>query len=528
MTTKRTRSSQVEEIRQAAEADLLDFIRLVNPKQLLGLVHEEICRWWTREGAKSHQLLLVPRGHQKSRLMAYRCAWWITKYPDTTILYMSATSDLAVKQLKFIKDILTSKIYRRYWPEMVHPDEAKRERWTYEEIAVDHPRRKEELVRDPTIKAAGLTTNTTGFHFKVVAMDDIVTGENAYTNDGREKASTQCSHIASVAEADALRWVTGTRYHPKDQYGRFLAQMEQVFNDETGEIVGQEPVYEMFQREVEDRGDGTGEFLWPRQQRRDGQWFGFDAKILARKRAEYDDKTQYRAQYYNDPHDDDAAPIKREMFRYYNKSMLNRVHGYWYHGSQRLAVFAAMDLSYATTSRADWTTIAVVGVTGDRDYLVLDIDRFRTSQTRDYFNHLLEMHQTWGFGKVRIEVTAAQQVIVDTLRREFLRPADVALSIDDYRPARTDGAKEERILAVLKPRYENGQMYHYESGNCQILEEELSRKNPAHDDVKDALANAVSIAVAPTAFGSRMAGRDIGGQRDNVVYHPRFGGVAFR
>jgi hypothetical protein len=40
-------------------------------------------------------------------------------------------------------------------------------------------------------------------------------------------------------------------------------------------------------RSVEENGDGTGEFLWPRQQRRDGKWFGFDAKILAKKRGQY-------------------------------------------------------------------------------------------------------------------------------------------------------------------------------------------------------------------------------------------------
>jgi len=81
----------LQQIREAAEADLLFFIKLVAPLRLLGAVHEEVIRWWTNEEAKDNQLLLLPRGHQKSQLLAYRVAWQITRDPSTTILYISAT-----------------------------------------------------------------------------------------------------------------------------------------------------------------------------------------------------------------------------------------------------------------------------------------------------------------------------------------------------------------------------------------------------------------------------------------------------
>ncbi len=107
-------SDKLTAIREAAEADLSTFIKLVNPRQVMGSVHDRVCRWWDRPGHKNHQLLLMPRDHQKSRLIAYRCAHRITIQPDVRILYLSSTSGLAEKQLKFIKDILTSPIYRRY------------------------------------------------------------------------------------------------------------------------------------------------------------------------------------------------------------------------------------------------------------------------------------------------------------------------------------------------------------------------------------------------------------------------------
>ena len=151
--TQETDKTKTDMIREAAEADLATFIRLIAPKNVMGSVHEELCAWWTREDASSHQIVMLPRDHGKSRYIGFRAAWHITKHPDCRILYVSATANLAEKQLKFIKDILTSDIHRRYWPEMVHPEEGKRERWTVTEISVDHPLRKEEGIRDPTVFA---------------------------------------------------------------------------------------------------------------------------------------------------------------------------------------------------------------------------------------------------------------------------------------------------------------------------------------------------------------------------------------
>ena len=51
------------EIREAAEADLLFFIKLIAPEQVLGSFHEEAIKWGYRPVAKSHQLLLFPRDH---------------------------------------------------------------------------------------------------------------------------------------------------------------------------------------------------------------------------------------------------------------------------------------------------------------------------------------------------------------------------------------------------------------------------------------------------------------------------------
>ena len=510
------RSEELDQIREAAENDLLFFIKLVSPKRVFGSVHEEVIRWWTKEDAKHNQLLLLPRAHQKSQLLAYRAAWWITKHPDTTILYVSATAALAEKQLSAIKNILESKIYRRYWPEMVNAEEGKREKWSIGEICVDHPKRKQEGIRDSTVMVAGLTTNTTGFHADVVCLDDVVVPANAYTEDGRDKVAAAYSQFASIENPDAFEWVVGTRYHPKDLYQTLMEMTEAVF-DEEGDLEEEVNVYEVFQREVET----DGEFLWPRQMREDGKYFGFDNRTLARIKSKYIDTTQYFAQYYNNPNDAANAPIDRSKFQYYEKSHLKCIEGDWYIHEKKLNVFAAIDFAFSRSKKADSTAIAVIGIDSENSIFVLDIDRFKTDRIVEYFEHLFELHNKWGFRKMRAEVTVAQQAIVRELKEAYIKPRGLYLSIDEHRPQRQDGNKEERIAAILEPKYDNLQVWHYKGGNSQILEEELVQRRPPHDDIKDALANAIEIAVPPRKYRNEST-------PSNVIYHGRFGGVAFR
>ena len=495
----------VDEIRIAAEQDLLTFIRLVAPDQVLGSCHEELISWWTRPEAKSHQLVLFPRDHQKSRLVAYRVAWELTKDPTLRVLYISATANLAEKQLGFIKGILTSDTYRRYWPLHVTKEEGKRSKWTNSEIALDHPLRKQANVRDPSVFTGGLTTGLTGMHCDIAVMDDVVVYENAYTGEGRERVKSQYSLLSSIEGAEAREWVVGTRYHPKDLYGELLDMVQTIY-DESGNSIGEEPIYEVMSKEVEDRGDGTGEFLWPRQKRKDGKWFGFDIAILSKKRGQYLDKAQYRAQYYNDPSDPENIPVAIDKIPYYERKFVKVQEGRVYYKDKRLNVYASIDFAFSLREKADFTAIVVVGIDSDGFIYVLDIDRFKTDRISDYFQHILQLSNKWSFRKLRAEVTVAQGAIVKQLK-DMIRENGLSIIIDEFRPQK--GTKEERIAAILEPRYDNGTIHHYRGGNCQILEEELVSRNPAHDDVKDALAAVIDICVKPM--------RNISKQRTNTI-----------
>lgn len=510
-----------DERRIAAETSFVSFIELVQPKRWLGSIHREVCEWWSSSNANDYCLLLLPRDHMKSALAALFTAWMITKDPTIKVLYISSTSNLAIKQLKFIKDILTSSIYRQYWPEMVNKEEAKREKWTEREISVDHPLRKEAYIRDPTVFTAGLTTNIVGMHADLIVMDDVVVQNNANTETNRDKVLEQYGYLSSIGHIGSRRLVVGTRYHPNDLYST-LRDLEINDYDEFGNSINTRPLYDFREWPVENVGDGTGEFIWPRSKAPDGKWYGFDSQTLAVKRSEYSgNPVQFRAQYYNDPNDIDSTPIKRDYFQYYNQDRIVRKDYKWYYEREPLNVVAAVDFAFSLGKGSDYTAIVVVGVDGKGNYYVLDIDRFRSDTPSEYFKRIIKLYEKWGFRKIRAEVTVAQIALIRDFQENYIRKYALSLTVDEFRPVRWQGVKEERILSVLEPKYQNRQIWHYTGGNCQILEEELIFTNPAHDDVKDALAAAIDFAVAPL-----NTYRIIKETQNVFNYHQRFGGVA--
>ena len=509
-------------IREAAENSLEAFIRLVAPYRVLGQVHLDVIEFWENPQRKQHQLLLLPRDHAKSAMVGFRSAQAIVKQPDERILYISSTANLAEKQLKFIKDILTSDAVRKYWPELVNPEEGQREKWASTEIIIDHPLRKLEGVRDSTVFTGGLTTSLTGLHCSIAVLDDVVVKENAQTREGRNNVKAQYSLLSSIEGSDSEEWVVGTRYHPKDLYND-MKEMEEEIYDDKGDVVATLPIYEIFERPVEDRGDGGGNFLWPRQQREDGKWFGFNQKILARKRAQYMDKMQFRAQYYNDPNDPEGAKIREEHFQYYERDNLKLINGNWHYGDRRINIGASIDFAFSTKAKADYTALIVTGMDYERNVYVLDIARFKTEDIREYFQEIVKMKARWDFNKIRMEVTAGQKAIVKSLKMDYIRPSGMILSVEEFNPRTQGGNKEERIAATLEPLYQSHKVFHYDAPIVRALESELVSAAPPHDDIKDAMACCVDMLIAPhnKNYGQTLKKK----QEEQLEFNSRFGGI---
>ena len=506
--------SKVDQLRQAALDSFSVFARLVGPNRSYGLCHEEAMFFLTKPDMKNDQLLLYPRAHLKSHLIAIWVAWWITKHPDTTVLYVSATEDLAISQLYAIKSVLESDVYRRFWPEMIHEEEAKRAEWSARNIKIDHPMRKQLGVRDRTVAARSIGSNTTGLHADVIVFDDIVVPDNAYTEEGRKKVAASYSQFSSVANPNAITKIVGTRYHGKDIYESLIEMTSEQFDAE-GNVVGEERVFEVLSRQVEE----DGEFLWPREVNpRTGKSYGFDNIQLAKIRAKYfnmNERAQYYAQYYNNPNSPDDNRLGAEQFQYYDRKHLQFNNGVWTYNGKPLNITAAGDLAYTTSERSDYTAFAVVGKTSDGFAYILDLVQFKTSKYQVYYDELIALWRKWGFKKCRIETNAGAGLVVQYIKDE-LRKEGAYLSLEGKESRKE---KIERSAAILEPLYASGSVFHYRGGHMSEYEEQIILSRPAHDDLKDAVSAAPEINVAPS---QRMG--DLTGRGSNIVTHQRFGG----
>jgi phage terminase large subunit-like protein len=194
------------------------------------------------------------------------------------------------------------------------------------------------------------------------------------------------------------------------------------------------------------------------------------------------------------------------------------VSGNWYFKETRLNVYAGVDFAFSLSKKSDYTAIVVIGIDSSNDVYVLDIDRFKSDKISEYYERLVGMYNKWQFKKLRAEVTTAQQVIVNDLKQRF-KEGGISLKIDEYRPNRNQGSKEERIAAVLEPRYQQQAIWHYRGGYIPVLEDEILLARPAHDDIVDTLASIVEIAQKPRERVEKVTSTPV-----SASFNKRFGG----
>ena len=523
------------ELRKHFENDLFAFAKYVNPNYVYGDIHETVFRWLSdsKSGTISeddlNDLLLLPRAHLKSHCIATWCVWMITKQPWTSIVYTSANEDLAKVQVYAIKGMLQSDNYRKLWPEMTHPEEGKRDLWTNWAINVDHPMRKKMGTRDFTIVVKTIKSTNAGLHCDILVFDDVVTDQNAYTEVGRQEVRIGVSSFIGVKNPGAITKAVGTRYHPRDIYDNFINAKEPILDDE-GEIIGERDLWRVAQAVTEDSGFGNGNFLWPRTRSAvTGLWYGFNANVLAKKKAEYISMgrvAQFWAQYYNEPNDPGNDRVKTE-FEYFNPKLLQRKGFKWYYDGKLLNIFAGMDIAFTDdtgSSRADYSALAVIGVDCEGFIYILHVSQYRTEDYNVHYNNIINLYDKYRWKKIKIETNNGGKLVEREIRKE-LRRNGRTMRIIGKAKTKHDGAKLERYELILEPRYTSGYVLHYKGGDMTEYEEQVRKTRPKHDDMKDAVTTALEEIELPP---QGMVGSNINNVTQVVVADSKYGGRRLR
>lgn len=165
-------------------------------------------------------LLLWPRGHGKTTSMILYILWLIGKYPDIHINIISKTATLAESILTAIMTYIESDTkYHQVFPD-VKPSKRK---WTNQQLIIQ----RDEISKNPTLKATGLMGPITGGRNDLIICDDIIDEENIRTHLQIEKVSTWFNKILIPT---LYPWggiiVIGTRWSYADIYAELLEKWQ--------------------------------------------------------------------------------------------------------------------------------------------------------------------------------------------------------------------------------------------------------------------------------------------------------------
>lgn len=523
--------TQQEKLRTMVCNDIWAYAQYMLPYFAFGDIHEKVFKEMGDPQRKENMpnlLSLIPRDHLKSVMAATYCTWRIARNPAYTILYITADDDLGKLQMTFMQNIFESDRFRYLFPDHFDPEMGRRSMWRSQAVCTDHQLRKDKNIRDETIACKTIKSGKTGRHPDEIVYDDLVVRENAYTEVGREDVRIGAAAASSLIKSDGLMTAVGTTYHLADQYALWKGAKYEVYDDE-GAFVEERALWSVIERQVENAGDGSGTYLWPRtiSPSGDGEWYGWDRKAISRKKAEYTlngELTQFFAQYYMEPNDPGSHRVSSDDFRYAEPKLLEFHDGKWFYAGRLLNIMATMDTAITDASNAnairnDYTAIMVVGLCTEGYYYVLAMNQFQTDERTVYYKELLDLWKKWMFKRIYIEMEAAGKVVADNIK-ESLRLDGYTLVVEGSNAPRGI-AKHERHASVTIPRYEQNIVHHFKGGYTNELEEQVQKPRPKHDDLLDCITMAIEKLKKPQARGQWTRNRASG---DVIVASSRFGG----
>ena len=411
--------------------------------------HKEVCAW-AQNIITSYKtgLDLEPRGCFKTTIFTQSLpVWLLVRNPNIRILLDSTVLQNSIDNLGVVKRHFENPKFKFLFGDMegMH--------WTAEEITVKT--RTEDRLKEPSIRCASPERTQVGPHYDVIIADDLVSAENSKTNEGRKLIKDHFKLLFSLLEPGGCVIVVGTRWHYEDLYQmiqdefvEFSCRIKSATDENTGKLYFGERL--------------TREFL-DQQKARLGRDF-------------------YSAQYENDPAPEDKdSKFQEAWFKRYDilpDAKENQRYG-----------FITIDPGGERKGSDDWVILSAY--CDDRNNLWFDRalkDHWSVSKAWDVLFGLVDVVNPIAIG---LETTGGQKYLFESLQDE-MRRRNKFLNIVPLTHA--GDSKEYRILR-LAPRYQNGSIYH--SKQMQALEEQLRRFPKGKDDIADAAAMILEIAISP-------------------------------
>lgn len=426
------------------------------------VVHDDIERFLIRPARK--KALVIPRNHLKSTFCTIAFSiQQILKNPNIRILIGNGVWDISRTFLTEIKAQLESSQLKYLFGEFVSA------RWNADEIIV---RQRTKALKEPTIMTTGVEAETTGGHYDLIILDDLMGLQNSQTPEQRNKVKKfRRSMINLLEPKGGLLIEIGTRWSLDDTFSEILDKEMKY--------------YDVMVKKVTEKGkDGVNRLIFPKK-------FAQKFDNVRKNWTPVDDPTcmdyldhlkasmpldEYSANYLNEPFSAENQLFKPEMFKYWNE----RPEG--------LYVGMAIDLAISEARNADSTAITVLGM--DKDWKLYILDYIKGQwRPSDVVKNVFEMQSKWKPHSVGMETNGFQRTLKLACEEEMRRRKQY-FSIEEIKTG-PERSKEQRIK-TLEPFYRNGTVFHAAWMKGKDLEIELQTfPKGKHDDLIDSMSMAL-------------------------------------
>jgi predicted phage terminase large subunit-like protein len=423
------------------------------------VVHDDVERLLRRPARK--KALLLPRNHLKSSFVTIAFTIKeIIRDPNIRVLIGNGVWDIARTFLTEIKAQLEGSQLKYLFGDFVSA------RWNADEIIC---KQRTKPLKEPTVMTTGVEAETTGGHYDLIILDDLIGLQNSQTVDQRAKVKRFRRSMINLLEPRGGRLIEiGTRWSLDDTFS-------EIFEKEM-------KYYEVMVRQVVE----NGRLIFPKK-------FAQKFDPVRKDWMSVDDPTcmdyiehlkasmpldEFSANYLNQPFSSENQLFKPEMFKYWNQ----RPEG--------LFIAMTVDLAISEARTADETAIVVQGMDSEWKLYVLDYLKGRWKPSEVVAN-IFEMQSKWKPNTVGMETNGFQKVLKLACEEE-MRNRKVYFPIEEIRTG-PERSKEQRIKC-LEPFYRDGKVFHAAWMKGKDLEEQLQTfPKGKRDDLCDSQSMGISL-----------------------------------
>jgi hypothetical protein len=188
-------------------------------------------------------LLLAFRNSGKSSLLALFCAWLLYRYPQLTILVVSANLHLAKKLVGNAKAIIQLHPIT-FSLKLNHPNT-----WASEAFTIN----RAIISRDPSMLGRGIQSNITGLRANIIICDDVEVPNNCDSAKKRQQLRNRLIELEYILTPGGSYLIAGT---PHSYYSIYTEHIRQEKQD-------RQPFYKDFCRLEIPIIDEQGRSQWP-------------------------------------------------------------------------------------------------------------------------------------------------------------------------------------------------------------------------------------------------------------------------